>query len=247
MKVRYYWDYSTFEFKMRTSKVELINYFNKNKKYAVELIDSVNRDELRVIIPQLNLINEKMKLLFFYTQQNEFLFEEVEIIPAIEHDYIRTFYEEVEISPVREILESSLLYAIDKPVECFIWERNIIQILTKVLGLSDSEVLHHYQDWIIYFYEQRQLARKIIRNLSDKTFKLLFPKLLVIDCKCKELIEDANLQKEFHLTSNEYLRIVNSDIDRTYFNNFLFQYETSEINSLRLQIDPNVNCKEIFF
>ncbi|EIY6010112.1 hypothetical protein MM674_001583, partial [Enterococcus faecalis] len=76
----------------------------------------------------------------------------------------------------------------------------------------------------------------LIEKLNKETFYTFYSQLLLIDCQCKLLIEEALLKEESLMTVDECLIAIKQEIRKIHFEQFKYQHYLFEDLSLRYQV-----------
>ena len=79
-------------------------------------------------------------------------------------------------------------------------------------------------------------AKNLIEKLNKETFYTFYSQLLLIDCQCKLLIEEALLKEESLMTVDECLIAIKQEIRKIHFEQFKYQHYLFEDLSLRYQV-----------
>ncbi|EOJ68417.1 DUF7006 family protein [Enterococcus faecalis] len=121
MVVKYYWDFSIEEFKKYSCNQEMIDYFKSNKIQAMTLINQIGIASFGEIISELNQIDERLNLLFFYTEHEKKMKSE-RIIKLIESESRKSFFECLYPVSDEEIRNHSLLFLLESENYMFLWD-----------------------------------------------------------------------------------------------------------------------------
>ncbi|EGO2596439.1 hypothetical protein ACQUMI_001860 [Enterococcus faecalis] len=190
MNAKYYWDFELQDIENKTMNKNLLEYFSRKKSEAESIIKDVCRMPLTEVVAKLNVIDEQLRLFFFYC------FEDVGsvcdagmILELIQSEYKQTFLEET-IELQNENDKLSFIYLIDNSFpKRPLWELNIIEILAKSLGNIESINLNDWKIIAEYFQYLQGSAKLILKDLDTETFNYQFPKLLLIDTKCRNIVD----------------------------------------------------------
>ncbi|MGM0123991.1 hypothetical protein IGI37_001365 [Enterococcus sp. AZ194] len=175
-------------------------------------------------VAHLNTIDQQLELLFYYiTEKTDISKKPDEIIEVIRKEYKQTFFEETR-KPVNELDNYSFLYLLDTTNKKPIWEVNILEIL---LNFSEFEEGESFDDWKIvseYYLYLQSAARKTYREMTAENFNVNYPKLFLIDTKCRIFIDSLRIKKFFHLSEIEYILMIEQEVKVVCKEVFLIDY-----------------------
>ncbi|MGH1648380.1 hypothetical protein ABE945_11485 [Enterococcus gilvus] len=197
----YYWNVKEEELLPKTTPVIFVDYFRKQKEAAQTIIRTLSYENLIPSISELNGIDEKLILFFFYLDPRLREFQELKnpnrVIELIEKEYKTAFFDVLHPNPCKEVRQRSLIWKLtgindDKRT---LWDAEFIQkeLQKKEETVQDSLKLKFVQS---YYYLLMDEAEKVCRRIDSRNFNESYPLLLVIDCILQVLLEvtDRNLE-----------------------------------------------------
>lgn len=235
MTVKYYWDFSIEEFKKYSCNQEIIDYFKSNKIQAMTLINQIGTASFGEIVSELNQIDERLNLLFFYAEHEKKIKSD-RVIRIIERENRKSFFEC--LYPVNDdiIKDHSLLFLLESEDYMFLWDLDFLKIMTQKRKCSKVKLNYHLELVERYYSLLKWQAHYLLKKIKGSSFNDCYPQLLVIDCKCKTVIELIEFCQEFELSEEELVSMIENDIEQIYYENFLSTYIEEERFSLRMQI-----------
>lgn len=236
MDAKYYWNFSLDDIKKKTKNKELLDYFIMNKAEAKSIIKSIRDRPITYSVGKLNEIDEKLSLLFFYLFDGSiFIQQENKIIDIIEKEYQQSFFEELaEVCSGKE--KFSFIYMLDNNCENKpIWERNFIEILSNDSNLEGATELNKWKV-IADFYQYLQLsARSILKDLNAQNFNYQFPKLLLIDTKCRIITNTVAYTRFSKMTEIEFILTIENQAEQYLRESFVREDADTSCYSFRRQ------------
>lgn len=229
--IKYYWDFSIEEFQSYTCNRLLIDYFDLNKKAALQTISQIGTVPFIEIVAKLNQFDEKLKLLFYYTKNAKSAYlTSLELVELIEKEHRKSFEEELDLKIEREILDCSLLFISAESGDKFLWDIDFRKIFSEKKKLKRSA--HLLEE---YFSLLRVQAHQFISSIDSFSFYDIYPQLLLIDCKCETMLELFPLINQYDLTQKELIHMIENDIEQIYHENFLSMFFEKENYSLKMR------------
>jgi hypothetical protein len=236
MYAKYYWDFSLNDIKQKSKNRLILDYFSANQAEAKKIICSIREKPITYSVRNLNEIDEKLRLLFFYLfDDNGSIQQENEIIEIIEKEYQQTFFETLsETSNDKENL--SFIYMLDKKNENTpIWEINFIEMLSHGLTNNVTVEISKWKFIAVYYQHLQSIARSILIGLSTQNFNSHFPKLLLIDTKCRIISNTVNYMKVFKMTEIEFILTIESQAEQYLRESFVDEDTKTSCYSFRRQ------------
>ncbi|EAE6409779.1 hypothetical protein BFG62_07625 [Listeria monocytogenes] len=229
--VKYYWDFSIEEFQRYTSNRLLIDYFDVNKKAALQAINHLGTVPFIEIVAKLNALDEKLKLLFYFTKnaKNRFL-SGLELVELIEREHRKSFEEELDVRISQDILDCSLLFISEGSTEKFLWDIDFRKSF-----LENEKVELSFDLLERYFNLLRFQANQLIDEIDSFSFYDSYPKLLLVDCKCATIIELYSVMEHYETVEEEIIYIVENDIKQIFYEKFTLMFFEEENYSLKTQ------------
>lgn len=231
MKIKYYWDFSIEEFRVFTCDSLLIDYFEVNKKVALQTISQIGTMHFIQIVAKLNQLDEKLKLLFYYIKNaTDIKLNSIEIIELIEKEHRLFFKEELDLKLEKEILDCSLLFISEDSINNFLWDIDLTQYFQKELKMgSRADLLE------AYFSLLKVQAQKFISSIDSHSFYDIYPQLLLVDCKCETVIELCPFINQYDITEREAIHMIETEIEQIHHEKFLSMFLENESYSLKMQ------------
>lgn len=232
MKKQYYWNIPDNLLNSLKQRKKLYNFYKNEQNKARELVENCQSVLFPELVALLNKIDERIKLLIFYQNLEDCELSEEEIITVIEREYFVTFYETIE-EPTTEIISShSMYYLLQQPTKEMLWDLDFSNMLKQgqLVDLMD------YQKLTKCYQKLQNQAKNLIEKLNKETFYTFYSQLLLIDCQCKLLIEEALLKEESLMTVDECLTAIKQEIRKIHFEQFKYQHYLFEDLSLRYQV-----------
>lgn len=198
----YYWDIKEEELLPKTCPPLLVAYFRTQKEEAKRIIRAISGENLVPSIAQLNKIDEKLILFFFYLDPRLREFQELKeparIIELIEKDYTTAFFEVLHPNPYQEIRERSLIWKLSGTNEerGTLWDVDFFrkEVEEKDDILRDNLKFKFIQSYYLFLIDE---AERLCRKINAETFNEYYPLLLVIDCILQVLLEVMDRNQEY--------------------------------------------------
>ena len=237
MLAKYYWDLEISDIKGDISEQNIIDFFLENKVEAKTLIDHINKDNFMGTIARLNVIDEKMRLLFFFIDLlGKEDYQESEIVKLVESDLKISL--EYNLSKVKDekILRSSLLYISDKYDNRPIWNIDFLHEIARRLNIESINVLSQYNLIIYYYCDLEIKGDKLLNKISGENFNSIMPNLILISEKCSMLLEMAVRNKFVPQSAYAWLEMVENDFFDCYFEKWKDEIIENYPYSMKIQI-----------
>lgn len=236
MEIKYYWDFTLEEMSEMTTNPILTSFFIKKRDEALAIIEGIDKTPLSESVGQLNKINQQLGLLFLSITENVVFFDDPkEIIRTIEKEYVLDFFDGVS-HPICEYDYYSFLYLMAPSKHPLIWELDIEYIAFKIFNRNSEYYVNDLPTIITYYKNQQSIARGICKILNANNFRVLFPKLLVIDWKCRTLVDIISMDLFYIERAWEIITMLEEDIIENYESDFVYPPTPISKYSLRRQI-----------
>ena len=143
------------------------------------------------LVASLNKIDERIKLLIFYQNLEDCELSEEEIITVIEREYFVTFTKQLKNRPLKLLVVILCIIYCNSRLKEMLWDLDFSNMLKQgqLVDLMD------YQKLTKYYQKLQNQAKNLIEKLNKETFYTFYSQLLLIDCQCKLLIEEALLKR----------------------------------------------------
>ncbi|BDH63942.1 DUF7006 family protein [Enterococcus faecalis] len=237
MYAKYYWDFELQDIEKRTMNKNLLEYFSRKKSEAESIIKDVCRIPLTEVVAKLNVIDEQLRLFFFYCFEDFAPICDAEmILELIQSEYKQTFLEET-IELQNENDKLSFIYLIDNSFpKRPLWELNIIEVLAKSLGNIESINLNDWKIIAEYFQYLQGSAKSIMMDLTIETFNYQFPKLLLIDTKCRNIVDMIGNSDVFNWKEIEFVLTIENQAKQYLEESFISKMGEFSRYSFRRQV-----------
>lgn len=237
MMAKYFWDLEIADIKKDITEQNIIDFFLENKSKAKKLINHINRENFMDTIACLNVIDEKMRLLFFFLnlleQEN---YKEEEIVKLVESDLYISLENNSSKVKDEKILRSSLLYILDKYDNQPIWNIDFIHEIASRLNIESIKVLSQYNLIIYYYCDLEIKGNKLLSKISGENFNSIMPSLISISEKCSMVLEMAVGHKFFLQSAYAWLEMVENDFLDYHFEKWKDEVIESYPYSMKIQI-----------
>lgn len=158
------------------------------------------------------------------------------ILELIQSEYKQTFLEET-IELQNENDKLSFIYLIDNSFpKRPLWELNIIEVLAKSLGNIESINLNDWKIIAEYFQYLQGSAKSIMMDLTIETFNYQFPKLLLIDTKCRNIVDMIGNSDVFNWKEIEFVLTIENQAKQYLEESFISKMGEFSRYSFRRQV-----------
>lgn len=232
MDTKYYWDFDIQDIRPQTTDKQLFEYFAQKKYEAQHIINSMLNYSITEIVAKLNRIDQQLRLFYFYVfEYVDISIDAKTIIEIIEDEYEQTFFEEL-IESGNELYNLSLIYLIDDTsLKRMIWELDITEILSNS-SINDQTISSDGWGMIDEYYQELQCsANKILKELNSKNFNRQYPKLLLIDAKCRNLIFQIDWINNLEMTEIEFIQAIENETKKIFRKSFISMYNEPQFPS----------------
>ncbi|MDN6004484.1 MAG: hypothetical protein L0M06_14365 [Enterococcus sp.] len=236
-KAVYYWDIKEEELLPKATPSILVAYFRKQKEAAQTIIRELSGENLVSSISELNGIDEKLILFFFYLDPRLREFQELKnparVIELIEKDYTTAFFDVLHPNPYKEIRQRSLIWKLPRVNDDkgTLWDVDFFQkeLEKKDEVLRDNLKFKFIQSYYLFLIDE---AENLCRRINGSNFNEKYPLLLVIDCILQVLLEVMDRNQEYLDSCLEFEGLFERDLQflvKERFDNSFGRYSERSI------------------
>ncbi|MGM0175351.1 DUF7006 family protein [Enterococcus sp. DIV0800] len=188
----YYWDMDEYTLFSENPCHSHLAYYRKQSTEARRIIESISPQSIVPSIARLNMIDEKLILLFFFRDNFFRNFSELKepehVIELIEKDYNSAFFEVLHPTPYKEIRQRSLIWKLEGVNDGLetLWDETFKEKVETTSIVDDLPKMRIVQE----FYQLLTCkAKTICDEITSQNFNSTYSYLLGIDYVLQELLE----------------------------------------------------------